>query len=154
MSKVPKFQFEGCPPAKVAKPAKLPPAEASTFATLATFARGKNENQLFHLQDETPQAADERGDQDHTPPSKVVNLHPDAAPQISPRERILTCYECGHFRPAVNSPNPTQAWGYCEKRDRGRYGVAMACESILAPPDAIGEAICPQAGVGAKGVQP
>jgi hypothetical protein len=29
-------------------------------------------------------------------------------------ERILTCYECGHFRPAVNSLNPTQAWGKCK----------------------------------------
>ena len=51
-------------------------------------------------------------------------------------ERILTCYECGHFRPGVNSPNPTQAWGHCEKRGKGRYGVATACEAILTPPDA------------------
>ncbi len=49
---------------------------------------------------------------------------------ISP-ERVLTCYECDHFRSAVNSPNPTQAWGHCKKRDKGRYGVAMACEAIL-----------------------
>jgi hypothetical protein len=46
-------------------------------------------------------------------------------------ERVLTCYECSHFRPAVNSPNPTQAFGRCEKRRRGRYGVATACEAIL-----------------------
>jgi hypothetical protein len=50
-------------------------------------------------------------------------------------ERVLTCFECGHFRPAVNSPNPTQAWGHCKKRDKGRYGVATACEAILTPPD-------------------
>jgi hypothetical protein len=78
----------------------------------------------------------ERGDRDRALPSKVVNLRPDDAPQTNPRERILTCYECGHFRPGVNSPNPTQAWGHCEKRGKGRYGVATACEAILTPPDA------------------
>ncbi len=46
-------------------------------------------------------------------------------------ERVLTCFECDHFRPAVNSPNPTQAFGRCEKRGRGRYGVATACEAIM-----------------------
>ena len=51
-------------------------------------------------------------------------------------ERVLTCHECGHFRTADNSPNPTQAWGHCKKRDKGRYGVATACEAILTPPDA------------------
>jgi hypothetical protein len=45
-------------------------------------------------------------------------------------ERILTCFECGHFRPAV-SPNPTQAFGRCEKRNRGRYGCATACDAAL-----------------------
>jgi hypothetical protein len=45
-----------------------------------------------------------------------------------PPDRALTCYDCGHFRPAVNSPNPTQAWGSCQKRNKGRYGGAMACE--------------------------
>ncbi|MBM4274367.1 MAG: hypothetical protein FJ134_07910 [Deltaproteobacteria bacterium] len=46
-------------------------------------------------------------------------------------ERFLTCYECGHFIPAANSLNPTQAWGHCRKRNRGRYGVATACEALL-----------------------
>jgi hypothetical protein len=50
-------------------------------------------------------------------------------------ERVLTCFECPHFRPAVNSPNPTQAWGHCRKRNKGRFGVAMACEAILTSPD-------------------
>jgi hypothetical protein len=61
-------------------------------------------------------------------------------------ERILTCFECGHFRSAVNSPNPTQAFGRCEKRGRGRYGVATACEAIMALSEAPGEAICHQTG--------
>ena len=43
----------------------------------------------------------------------------------------MTCYDCGHFHPAVNSPNPSQAWGCCGKRNKGRYGVAMACEALL-----------------------
>ena len=59
-----------------------------------------------------------------------------------PQERVLTCYECGHFRAAVNSPNPTQAWGHCEKRDKGRYGVATACEGALTSTDGPREAIC------------
>jgi hypothetical protein len=49
-------------------------------------------------------------------------------------ERVLTCYECGHFLPAINSPNPTQAWSYCQKHNKGRYGVAVACEAVLTPP--------------------
>jgi hypothetical protein len=56
-------------------------------------------------------------------------------PPLAPPERILTCFECGHYRPAAHSPNPTQAWGHCEKRGRGRYGVATACEAILTAPD-------------------
>ena len=46
-------------------------------------------------------------------------------------QRHVTCFECGHFRRAVKSPNPGQAWGYCEKRRRGRFGVATACEALL-----------------------
>jgi hypothetical protein len=46
-------------------------------------------------------------------------------------ERVLTCHECGYFRPAISSPNPTQAWGYCQKRKKGRYGVATACEAVF-----------------------
>jgi len=47
-----------------------------------------------------------------------------------PLERRSTCFECSHFRPAVTSPNPTQARGHCEKRQKGRYGVATACEAL------------------------
>ena len=62
-----------------------------------------------------------------------------------PPERVLTCYDCGNFQPAVNSPNPAHAWGHCRKRDKGRYGVAMACKAALTSPDGPGEAICSQA---------
>ena len=53
-----------------------------------------------------------------------------------PPERVLTCYDCHHFQPAVNSPNPAHAWGHCKKRNKGRFGVATACKAILTPPDA------------------
>jgi hypothetical protein len=56
-------------------------------------------------------------------------------------DRILTCFECGFFRPAVNSPNPTQAFGRCQKREKGRYGCATACEAIMSSSGAPGEAI-------------
>lgn len=52
--------------------------------------------------------------------------------QVTP-EHAPTCYECGHFRPAVNSPNPGQALGYCEQKRKSRFGVARACEAILEP---------------------
>ncbi|MBM4284358.1 MAG: hypothetical protein FJ128_03785 [Deltaproteobacteria bacterium] len=50
----------------------------------------------------------------------------EAAP-APPPERLLTCHDCGHFRPAV-SPNPTQAWGRCLDRKKGRYGCALPCD--------------------------
>ncbi|MBM4284328.1 MAG: hypothetical protein FJ128_03625 [Deltaproteobacteria bacterium] len=45
-----------------------------------------------------------------------------------PPERMLTCHDCVHFRPAQGPPNPTQAWGRCRDRGKGRYGCAMPCE--------------------------
>jgi DNA primase len=69
------------------------------------------------------------------PPSTPVTL--SAVPATtSPDllESTFTCFNCPHFRPAV-SPNPTQAWGFCRKRNRGRYGVATACRVMAeAPP--------------------
>ncbi|MBU4232758.1 MAG: zinc-binding protein [Proteobacteria bacterium] len=69
------------------------------------------------------------------PPSTPVTL--SAVPATtSPDllESTFTCFSCSHFRPAV-SPNPTQAFGRCEKRRRGRFGVATACRVMaVAPP--------------------
>jgi hypothetical protein len=42
----------------------------------------------------------------------------------------VVCYQCHHFKPN-DDPNPRQGWGRCEKRRRGRYGCATACEAIL-----------------------
>lgn len=44
----------------------------------------------------------------------------------------ITCHECSRFRPAVISPNSAQAWGHCQERNRGRYGVAAACGAVEA----------------------
>jgi hypothetical protein len=55
-------------------------------------------------------------------------------PQAQSQEHV-TCFDCTHFRPAVKSPNPTQAWGHCQKRNKGRYGVAKTCEAFLYPGD-------------------
>ncbi len=42
----------------------------------------------------------------------------------------LTCFNCGHFRPALISPNPAESWGYCQRLGKGRYGVARACDAF------------------------
>jgi hypothetical protein len=102
-----------------------------------------------------------QGDPDPSQVRPLLGLVKEHKPEVlvylsrpTPPERVLTCHECDHFRPAINSPNPTQAWGHCKKRDKGRYGAATACEAILTPPDGPGESVCPEAGVGGEGVQP
>jgi hypothetical protein len=119
--KVPKFDFADGPPAKPAKVANSELAERN-FSSFSDFSYdGVTENNF-------------------SPPL--------VKPPTQPQERVLTCHECDHFRPAVNSPNPTQAWGHCKKRDKGRYGVATACEAILNLPGAQGETNCSKAGLG------
>jgi len=63
--------------------------------------------------------------------SELVSSYLPIEKPAKPTERVLSCFECFHFRLAVNSPNPTQAWGHCRKQNKGRYGVATACEAIL-----------------------
>jgi hypothetical protein len=82
---------------------------------------------------EAMKAAEERGSFPRTQTLGPVSKHnpEDKVTLTSPPERILTCYECNYFRPAVSSPNPRHAWGHCNKRNKGQYGVAMACEWVL-----------------------
>lgn len=104
--KVPKFDFEDLAPAK---PTKVANSEL-TKCNLSNFS------------DISYGGVEE------------INFHPPLVQPTQGPEGILTCYECGHFLPAVNSPNPTQAWGHCRKRNKGRFGMATACEHILTSP--------------------
>lgn len=67
-------------------------------------------------------------------PLPAQEKEPEPAFQ-APQDSASTCFGCFHFSPAVG-PNPAQGWGICQKRRRGRFGVATACEAILASPDA------------------
>lgn len=55
-----------------------------------------------------------------------------------PHQQVV-CSQCHHFKPN-DGPNPRQGWGRCEKRRRGRFGVATACEAILTSADGPGKA--------------
>jgi hypothetical protein len=58
----------------------------------------------------------------HTPSTKT--------PSATIPERILTCADCPHFE-VNHGPNPGQGWGWCQKRKKGRYGCATACEAAI-----------------------
>ncbi len=77
-----------------------------------------------------------------TPLMALVKEHkPEAIGYLARKPQTperVTCFECGYFRPADSSPNPTQAWGRCEKRKRGRFGVATAC-GVMAGTSPIGD---------------
>ena len=50
----------------------------------------------------------------------------------APQEHVLVCYECPwHEHDTVN---PSEGWGKCLKRNKGRYGCATACEAALSKP--------------------
>ena len=74
-------------------------------------------------------------------PAQEKEPEPEQAFQ-APQDSTSTCFGCFHFLPADNSPNPTQAWGHCDKRNKGRFGVAAACEAVLTATDGPGEAVC------------
>jgi hypothetical protein len=48
---------------------------------------------------------------------------------VEPIRTEGTCWECLHFREA-KSPNPKQAFGFCEKRKKHRYGCAEVCPDM------------------------
>jgi hypothetical protein len=61
-----------------------------------------------------------------------------------PKEKsaeALTCFHCEHFIPSDSSPNPAHAWGRCRKHNKGKYGVAKACESLLYSPKETSEPV-------------
>lgn len=71
--------------------------------------------------------------QERRPVSQKTNhLDPVESAPAASLEHILTCADCSHFE-ANNGPNPREGWGYCRKRQNGRYGCAMACEATLKP---------------------
>ena len=62
--------------------------------------------------------------QDH---EQVPQIQPSTSP--APQEHVLTC-AAPQFQ-VISGLNPRQAWGHCEKRRRGRFGCATACEAVI-----------------------
>jgi hypothetical protein len=149
MSKVPKFHFEEHPPAKVAKPAKLHPVEPTQNGPETTPAACEacpwyELNPWTHYPDFAAwchyrmehlvvgSAACEEfscGEMPPRQPHKQVPAVP-ATMSKAPQERILTCADCPYFE-ANQGPNPRHGWGFCRKRERGRFGCATACEASI-----------------------
>lgn len=95
---------------------------------------------ISHYLDEIAKPEEEGNDL--CPPEAAIDNEPqtenirlfykeEVEPKPQAPKHEFTCFECGHFSPAEGSPNPTQAWGFCRERNRGRYGVAAACEAAL-----------------------
>ncbi len=86
---------------------------------------------------------------------KEPEPEPEPAPELeqafqAPQEDASkTCFGCPHFAPTTG-PNPAQSWGTCQKRRRGRFGLARACEAMLTPRDASEDANTPWQGEEAK----
>ncbi|MBW1992674.1 MAG: hypothetical protein JRI59_11325 [Deltaproteobacteria bacterium] len=81
-----------------------------------------------HLLADNPQCRDRREGQVPNPEPGDQRIGPLTLPR--PRETTATCFDCAHFRPAEDSPNPTQAWGWCRHLGEGRYGLARACDAV------------------------
>lgn len=76
---------------------------------------------MEHLVVDSPSCAEfRRGD---LPPKQA----PQQASTVQARPKFLTCADCPHFE-ANHGPNPQQGWGFCRKRERGRFACATACE--------------------------
>jgi len=83
-----------------------------------------------YLLADNPQCLDRR--EGRVPDPQPRNSRPRKAGDLKSLNHAptaATCSECAHFTPARSSPNPTQAWGECRKLDKGRYGVARACDA-------------------------
>lgn len=82
-----------------------------------------------HLLADNPQCRDRR---EGRVPDPEVRPQPETGTRQNrqPEPEAGTCYDCGHFQPAASSPNPTQAWGWCRRIQKGRYGVARACDAF------------------------
>jgi len=63
-------------------------------------------------------------------PLSVQNEEPGPVFQAPQDGASKTCFGCPHFAPTIG-PNPAQSLGTCQKRRRGRFGVARACDAIL-----------------------
>ena len=64
----------------------------------------------------------------------LVKAHKDevrrfmAVERPSPREHILTCFDCPmHEHDPINPP---EGWGRCTLKNRGCYGLRAACSEI------------------------
>jgi hypothetical protein len=145
MSKVPKFQFEDCPPAKPAKVANLYPTEAPLASpsacpvTCAAACPWYSSNPWSH--DPTllgwchrrmePLAAGSPACEEfrhgEVPPRQPYEQVPavPAATSPAPQEHILTCFDCPmHEHDPINQP---EGWGRCTFKDKWCYGLRPAC---------------------------
>jgi len=135
------YQAEIVEPAKVKDRRSLKNSLESEYQTQAQSSSDEvTGNQKYQPQTLASEPLLSVATEGITPPKDERNNDPDLkarkeADYIGQKsqasEGTCTCYECDHFRPAIGSPNPTQAWGHCQKRNKGRYGVAKPCEEVL-----------------------
>lgn len=81
-----------------------------------------------HLLADNPQCRDRR--EGRVPDPERSPGKNETLPDYHPGPRGDICNNCGHFRPAAQSPDPAQAWGYCHHLGKGRYGMARVCDAF------------------------